>query len=97
MSLPTQADVLAWTADRWPDHVTPTWRAMKLGEETGEVLGAVIKSSEGVGGKSSDDIRVETAQVVICAMALAESVGFDIWRAVEAEWERCASREWSTP
>jgi NTP pyrophosphatase (non-canonical NTP hydrolase) len=58
--MPTQADVLAWVARRWPNRTTPIWRAGKLCEEAGEVMGAVIKV-----------------------------VGFDLWRAVADEYERC--------
>ena len=95
MSAPTQADTLAWVRERWPDHATPIWRAAKLAEEAGEALGAVIKSQEGVGGKTTADIAQETAQVVICAMALAESVGFDLWAEVAAEYARCQVRTWA--
>lgn len=84
---PTQADVFEWARDRWPDRVTPVWRALKLGEEAGEVQGAVVKMTEG--RKSLDDLAQETAQLVICAMALAESAGFNLDAAVAAEWERC--------
>lgn len=89
-----QEDVLAWVRERWPAYTAPIWRAAKLGEEAGEVLGAVIKSQEGVGGKGLIDVAQETAQVVLCAMALAESCGFDLAHEVEVEWERCLVRTW---
>lgn len=84
---PTQADTLAWVAARWPDRTTPIWRAAKLCEEAGEVMGAVIKTDEG--RKTAADVAQETAQVVICAMALAESVGFDLFGEVAKEYQRC--------
>lgn len=83
---PSQTAVLAFIEQRWPELVTPIWRAAKLGEEVGEVLGAVIKIDEG--RKTLADLEMECAQVVLCTMALAESVGFDLWSAVEAEYER---------
>ena len=89
-----QAEVLEWVADRWPDYTEPIWRAVKVGEEAGEVLGAIIKSQEGVGGKNISDVAQETAQLVLCAMALAESCGFDLNAEIEAEWERCLVRVW---
>lgn len=89
---PTQAEVLAWVRERWPNHTTPVWRAMKLGEEAGEVLGAVVKES--VGLKTKSDIATETAQAVLCAMALAESVGFNLQQAIMVEWQDCATRVW---
>lgn len=85
---PTQEEVHKWVQSRWPNHVSPLWRAVKLGEEVGEVLGAVIKMDEGDGRKSVDDVRLETAQVVICAMALAAAAGFDLDCAVADEWSR---------
>lgn len=85
-SMPDQAQTLAWVAERWPDRTALIWRAAKLGEEAGEVLGAVIKMDEG--RKTLADLRMEVAQVVICAMALAESAGFDLFTAIADEYER---------
>jgi NTP pyrophosphatase (non-canonical NTP hydrolase) len=84
---PTQAQVLEWARQRWPERSDPLWRALKLGEEAGEVQGAVVKMAEG--RKTLADLTTETAQLVICAMALAESAGFDLHSAITAEWERC--------
>lgn len=84
-SLPTQAQTLEWVRERWPDRTDPMWRALKLGEEAGEVQGAVVKM--GQGRKTLADLATETAQLVICAMALAESAGFDLTSAIAAEWE----------
>ena len=70
---PSQAEVLAWVAERWPEHVTVPWRAIKVGEEAGEILGAVIKADLGIKPRSA--IRTETAQTVICAMALGRGRG----------------------
>lgn len=84
---PTQADVLAWVRRRWPDRDTPLWRAAKAAEEAGEVIGAVVKMAEG--RKTLADLAHETAQLVICAMALAESAGFELRQAVIEEWGLC--------
>lgn len=86
---PTQKQTLDWVASKWADRTTPIWRAAKLCEEAGETIGAVIKLDEG--RKTLDDIKMETAQVVICAMALAESVGFDLWDAVVGEYLRATT------
>lgn len=90
--LPTQADVLAWVAERWPDRVSVVWRAMKFGEESGEVLGAVVKES--IGLKTKADIAQESAQASLCLMALAEAAGFDLNAAIITEWADCATRTW---
>lgn len=62
-------------------------------EEAGEILGAVLKSELGL--KPVSEIAVETAQTVLCAMSLAESVGFDLWAAVAADWETMKTRVWA--
>jgi NTP pyrophosphatase (non-canonical NTP hydrolase) len=85
-TFPTQKATLEWVKARWPHHATPIWRAGKLNEEAGEVIGAVIKREEG--RKTDADVRQEVSQVVICAMALAEAEGFDLWDAVAEEYER---------
>lgn len=84
---PTQADVLAWVVARWPGRGTPHWRASKLCEEAGEVMGAVIKMDEG--RKTLADLAQESAQATICLMALAESAGFDLMAEVAKEYDRC--------
>lgn len=93
MRLPTQKQTLDWVRERFPTRCDPDSRALKLGEEAGEVQGAVIKMGEG--RKTLADLATETAQLVICAMALAESAGFDLNAAIEAEWERCGVRVWT--
>lgn len=89
-----QTAVLAWVRERWPDYCDPVWRAMKIGEEAGEVLGAVVKSQEGVGGKTIDDVAKETAQLVMCAYGLAEAAGFDLDEYLDAEWADMQTRVW---
>lgn len=79
-------------AERWPDYTTPVWRAIKAGEEAGEILGAVTKAELGL--KPESEIGVESAQTVLCIMSLAESVGFDLWEAVAADWETMKTRKW---
>lgn len=84
-SMPTQADALAWAAERGYD-ITPQGRAFKALEELGEVAEAIIKIPEG--RKTPDDLRMETAQLALCVMGLAESAGFDLAAAVSEEWVR---------
>lgn len=87
VGFPTQAQVLAWVAERWPDRTTTIWRAAKLCEESGEVMGAVIKMDEG--RKTVADLRQESAQALICILGVAESAGFDVFEAVAQEYHRC--------
>ena len=91
---PTQQDTLDFVRSRWPDHVSPQARLNKLGEEYGEVVGAFVKMGDGTGRKTLADLAQETAQLVICAMALAEAAGFDLETEIEDEWWRAGNREW---
>ena len=93
--LPAQEKALDFVRERWPTTVTPIWRAAKLAEEAGEVLGAVIKTEQGISGKTTVDVAMETAQVVICALALAEACGFDLVYEVWLEWDICRERTWT--
>lgn len=93
--VPTQTETLAWVRERWPDRCDPLHRAAKMVEEAGETIGAVIKVDDGSARKTWGDVAQEAAQTVICAMALAESVGFDLWTEVAAEYARCQVRTWT--
>lgn len=85
----TQADTLQFVVERWPERVAPEWRALKVSEEAGEVCGAMNKPWKG-----AKEVEIETAQLIICAMSLAEAVGFDLFKAVAEEWERAIVRVW---
>lgn len=91
-SAPRQADVLAWVMTRWPNAADPRSRALKLAEEAGEVVGAVVKMGEG--RKTKSDLGFELAQLVLCSMALAESADIDLGEYVAAEWETVQRRVW---
>lgn len=89
---PSQQEVLSWVYERWPHAADPRSRALKLAEEAGEVVGAVVKMGEG--RKSKHDLGLETAQLVLCAMALAASAGFDLDEYVRLEWTTLQRRVW---
>lgn len=91
----TQADALQFVRDRWPHRLRPEARALKLGEECGEVQGAVTKWLEG--RDTVAHIAQETAQAIIVAMSLAESVGFDLAEAIDAEWALVQDRVFKQP
>lgn len=86
----TQADALRFVRDRWPHRLHPEARALKVGEECGEIQGAVTKWLEG--RDTVAHIAQEAAQAVIVIMSLAESVGFDLADAVDAEWALVQNR-----
>jgi NTP pyrophosphatase (non-canonical NTP hydrolase) len=92
--LPTQKDTLDFVRERWPHLVDVQSRLNKLGEEYGEVVGAFVKMHDGTGRKSLADLAQETAQMVICAMALAEAAGFDLDEEIADEWVIANDRKW---
>ena len=93
-TVPTQKDTLDFVRVHWPKHVHVQARVNKLVEECGEVMGAWVKMGDGTGRKSITDLAQETAQLVICAMALAEAAGFDLENEIADEWERANVRVW---
>lgn len=89
---PSSDEVLRWVRERWPDHCDPTWRAMKLAEEAGEVVGAVVKMAEG--RKTKADLATEMAQLVMCVLGLAAAADIDLDVAVRNEWADMQTRQW---
>lgn len=82
---PDQADVFAWVQRTFPDMTAPIHRAAKLAEEAGEVVGAVIKIAEG--RKTKFDLADELGDLMLCALALADSAGIDLLAAAAMRWE----------
>lgn len=81
--LPTQAQTLEWRRRKGLradlDGVT-----MKLAEESGEVVAAVVKIGEG--RSTQDNLALELAQTVICCMAVAEAAEIDLDSAIRGYW-----------
>lgn len=92
MAQPTNDEVLAWVRERWPHRCDLTNRAMKLGEEAGEVIGAVVRIEEGRG--STDHLAKELAQLVMCIKGIAAIAGIDVETAVANEWDEMQTRQW---
>lgn len=67
-------------------------RLKKLGEEVGEVFGAVVALQEGRVGKFN--IAQELAQTFMCLLGLSEAAGIDLDAAIRAEWSEMQSRVW---
>jgi NTP pyrophosphatase (non-canonical NTP hydrolase) len=89
MRMPTQAQTLDFVRGRWPDRLPPIWRAGKCAEELGECFDVLNKS-----WVDNDHLRTEIAQLTICVMSFAESVGFPLWVAVAEEWALANERSW---
>jgi hypothetical protein len=81
----------SWGGDR--ERAIDTGRAGGVAS-TRSSGGVLLEVEQGISGKTAADIAQETAQVVICALALAEAVGFDLLAEVRSEWDACNKREW---
>lgn len=92
MAQPTNDEVLAWVRERWPERCDLTSRAMKLAEEAGEVVGAVVRIEEGRG--SLAHLTQELAQLVMCIKGVAAIAGIDMEAAVDTEWTNMQARWW---
>lgn len=88
---PTQQDVMRWVETKRLS-TTVDARLKKLGEEVGEVFGAVVALDEGRLGKFN--IAQELAQTTICLLGLAEALGIDLDIAVRTEWTQMQTRTW---
>lgn len=88
-----QQQVAVWQAETFPDHQHPLVKAGKVAEEAGEVVGAVIKVLDG--RRRVEDVAAEAAEVVVCLLGLAESLGFDLDVAVQEQWATVRARDFA--
>lgn len=73
-------------------------RTMKLAEESGEAVGAVLRYLNMTRRTGTlYDVAEELADVVICAMTLAEALGLNLEYAVHAKSEKVMARGWRDP
>lgn len=70
--------------------------ALKLGEETGEVLGALTRHLELRDGRTWDDeIKEEIGDVMVVLMVLCDKMGFSLQDIASKGIESFAAREWN--
>lgn len=73
-------------------------RTMKLAEESGEAVGAVLRYLNMTRRTGTlADVAEELADVVVCAATLAEAMGIDLERAVIDKSEKVMKRGWRDP
>ena len=85
--------VRKWETTNWPDKDggdRVLVRAAKVGEEAGEILGAVIKMGEGRLGL--DDLLKEIGDVQITLHALAAELDVDLDEIASLRWEEVRHR-----
>lgn len=80
-----------WRETRWPKPGDPDpWDAMKLGEEAGEVLGAVTKLAEE--RATMNDLADEMGDVLIALSVLAGRYGWTLDELRARRWEEVVER-----
>lgn len=87
----------AFVAERdWGQYHSPKNLAMALNVEAGELLELYLWASEGgspgLGEPPREKVEAELADVIICALNLANTLGVDISDAVEAKARRNAAK-----
>ena len=73
----------------------PEHQALSVGEESGEVLRAILKRAQAIRGTYeywTEEIRKEAGDVIISLMCLAEMEGFDLDKAVDDRWDYVINR-----
>lgn len=85
-----QLEVGPWQRERWPMTATRERATLKLGEEAGELLGAVVKLEEG--RRTPQDVRDEIGDVLIALASVADLHGFDLHDCVAQRWAEVQTR-----
>jgi NTP pyrophosphatase (non-canonical NTP hydrolase) len=91
-----QDDVDAWV-ERNFGHDNELATVGGLVEETGEVMRAVVKRSQGIRGTTEEwdaELRKEAADVFIKLCDVASFYGFDLANAINERWDVVKQRDW---
>ena len=74
-----QSDVGDWHRREFPS-VLPEWLALIVCEEAGEVARAILKLQQGIRRETDwrAEVELESADVLIALLALADRFGFDL-------------------
>lgn len=77
-------------SERFPDADTMKDIGLKLGEEAGEVQGAIVKMPEG--RATEDDLKDEIGDVLICLSRLAAKLDMSLEELRDRRWGVIANR-----
>ena len=80
-----------WRETRYPG-TSLEHRALKVGEEAGEVQRCVTRAAEGRSGGTLANLRQEVADLVIAACGVASGAGFDLSDALRDRLAEITSR-----
>lgn len=70
---------------------------MKVAEEAGEMVGSLVKRTQGIRGVTSADVLDELGDVLIAALAAAVDFGCDPAQVLNQRWATVSQRRFATP
>jgi len=100
----TDITALAQEIATWRRRELPTTDAatqkllsgMKVAEEAGELVGAMVKHTQGVRGVTGADVLDELGDVLITALAVAVDLGCDPAQVLDQRWAGVSQRRFAT-
>ena len=92
-------EIAAWRRRELPTTDTATQEllaGMKVAEEAGELVGALVKRTQGIRGVTGADVLDELGDVLITALAVAVDLGCDPAQVLEQRWAGVSQRRFAT-
>lgn len=92
-------EIAAWRRRELPTTDAATQEllsGMKVAEEAGELVGAMVKHTQGVRGVTGADVLDELGDVLITALAVAVDLGCDPAQVLEQRWATVSQRRFAT-
>lgn len=92
-------EIAAWRRRELPTTDAATQEllsGMKVAEEAGELVGALVKRTQGIRGVTGADVLDELGDVLITALAVAVDLGCDPAQVLEQRWATVSQRRFAT-
>jgi len=92
-------EIAAWRRRELPTTDAATQEllsGMKVAEEAGELVGALVKRTQGIRGVTGADVLDELGDVLITALAIAVDLGCDPAQVLNQRWATVSQRRFAT-
>jgi len=92
-------EIAAWRRRELPTTDAATQEllsGMKVAEEAGELVGALVKRTQGIRGVTGADVLDELGDVLITALAVAVDLGCDPAQVLNQRWASVSQRRFAT-
>jgi len=92
-------EIITWRRRELPTTDAATQEllsGMKVAEEAGELVGALVKRTQGIRGVTDADVLDELGDVLITALAVAVDLGCDPAQVLEMRWRTVSQRRFAT-